>query len=476
MARLKWYYFPLLILQYLMLGVLKVPSPWVITLTILLCFFFPKQKRTFVIAGSMVLGLFLSGNFYALNSYLTISSPFQLSDQFHKFQDVIPLPAVNLASYIVYLLLLALIWAAYRFLFKRFSLVSTFFILSAIYGFVYLSSTLDFSNPTHFLFAIGTAVLVKHTWYVFLFCRDFSLGHKDKAVHWMTNVLPVWTNTTEGRENLNLQKYDVGEIPAFDQTFQGGIRRLMWIMFWYFILVYLKIGTSTLLTSEFVGTDFGYRYNEIVFNIYRTWPSQEPWKIIISVLTFGLSHIIGIFLVHGQMIVAIAHLCGYRLTDYSDEPWKATSFANFFGRLMYYYNYIILTYFYFPALQLTKRWNLSREARIVLCLPFSIFVGGFLYHFMRDSYRPFQYGVAETVDFYIRNLMPYMLYLSVTLTFSAIRSKNKTIRPSLSIQQTARIASYIGIYSIGMMLNCAYFFGGIHKLPSVFLHLLGKGQ
>lgn len=117
--------------------------------------------------------------------------------------------------------------------------------------------------------------------------------------------------------------------------------------------------------------------------------------------------------------IALARLCGFRLPRMIYRPLQATSFVQYMGSFLYYYQQVILKLFFEPFFKFFKahnkvwhRWS----ARFAIF--WGLLVGGLLFHILRDSARLF--GALDLMGFLTSYLqiVPYFIVIGLLAAFS----------------------------------------------------------
>jgi len=83
--------------------------------------------------------------------------------------------------------------------------------------------------------------------------------------------------------------------------------------------------------------------------------------------------------------VSIARLAGYPMPAMFNSPWKAKSFAEFYGRMIHYYSFFLMTVLY-PTFRNLFSFIKNAYIKTYLNLWLSVFCGGFVFHFTNELF------------------------------------------------------------------------------------------
>lgn len=172
-----------------------------------------------------------------------------------------------------------------------------------------------------------------------------------------------------------------------------------------------------------------------------------------SVLKKWLSIILGFIYIYADRIfmlnvyVIMARFSGYNLVSSFNEPWKAKSIGQFYGRILYYYNQVLMVIFVSPLKQLLH-FIPNKIYRFYLSLILGITIGGFYFHFfVRDFERTFEASFYDTVFKYMPTLL-YFFSISIVIVWSQYIS-HKSLEKYLVIKnQFLKVIFYLVVWSL----------------------------
>jgi hypothetical protein len=177
---------------------------------------------------------------------------------------------------------------------------------------------------------------------------------------------------------------------------------------------------------------------------------QHAWERWVALISFFLQGYLRIAFNLG-FAVAIARLAGFELPANFNYPWRARSFVNFFGRLLFYYNQVLMQIFY-PLVKSLLFPIKNKRFKIGAALFLSISFGGFLFHLGSDSALPDLFQSSEDFFSYARSFL-YFSLVALLITFSTLnRKKAASMGP---IVHSLKIALYLVTWSLVLSFSAA---------------------
>ena len=138
----------------------------------------------------------------------------------------------------------------------------------------------------------------------------------------------------------------------------------------------------------------------------------------IFVFASTLSFYLNAFYVIPDFLIGISNMYGLTFLPMTNAPWKARSFADFWGRTTYYINFIVLNYFYFPIKYYLNGKYFSEKLKPLIFF-FAVFIGISYLHLIKDVFLIAQYGSLKSFfNSYFLNRWIYFLGISFFLTLS----------------------------------------------------------
>lgn len=179
-------------------------------------------------------------------------------------------------------------------------------------------------------------------------------------------------------------------------------------------------------------------------------------------VTKWISLILGFICIYAERIfvlnvsVIIARFMGYDLPSSFNEPWKAKTISQFYGRFLYYYNQVLMILFVYPLRQVLY-FIKDKVDRFYLSLVLGITIGGFYFHFfVRDFERIFYDGFWRTLIAYLPTLC-YFLSIGLVIVWSQFIS-HKSLEKYFTIKNHfIKIVMYLFIWSFVYNMYVATF-------------------
>lgn len=116
------------------------------------------------------------------------------------------------------------------------------------------------------------------------------------------------------------------------------------------------------------------------------------------------------------LLLVPAYLMGYNYNFVIRNIFKATSYADFFGRLMYYYSFVIRTFFIWEIKKILGSFELTRAQAKFCAVFFGVFIGSIVYHWSRDLNYDLVYGKDIFANFFTNGIF-YFILLALLITY-----------------------------------------------------------
>lgn len=157
----------------------------------------------------------------------------------------------------------------------------------------------------------------------------------------------------------------------------------------------------------------------------------------------------------GGILIAMIRMMGIKARRQVTEPYKAKSFNDFFSRVYYYYNFLLVEFFIVPFYQAISELRFSKKIRLFLAVFISVFLGGVLLNFLRNDIFIAKFGPLKALELTFGRSF-YFLGVALLSAVSTVRNLN-------SEQETGR--GFLR-QSLGFIL--------IFAMYSFFFHLQGN--
>lgn len=335
--------------------------------------------------------------------------------------------------------------------------------LGLIFGLLFVAHLVRFQNFMFMTFW-ATALFLSRTVFYYLFSQTQKgvRGFESESVTFFT-FIPFWTLLGYQAGPIPIGHAPLVESAAKDAralaTLQlKAIKLLLWtnLLCWSADLVsgfIVDLPATTahpflLLTSWLPSmhlanfTVMGLtQFNQLQIQL------QMPWyKIYLGTMASVLHLVSGNLWGELGAMVAVVRFCGIYAPRPIYRPLEATSFTDFFRRMMYFYSQILTRIFYFPIAGLSRHWLLPASMRKFCCVFLAVFIGALCIHFLRFSQVYLHagfWGVLQTQA----ERSPYYFALALSCSVSSILPRNNGLQERYGWPaQLARVLFYLGIY------------------------------
>ncbi|MBC7538065.1 MAG: hypothetical protein H7281_04545 [Bacteriovorax sp.] len=283
-------------------------------------------------------------------------------------------------------------------------------------------------------------------------------------------IQPFWFLTFEAPENPVYQVEKSNEESLENSKAAAYIFTTCFI-FKIMMILYMT-GLNFVLTKKMsLIIDDTVLVNTLCLSLLKNWKLENAFVLILCIFSYSVSYLGSSFFIYGRVVVGLARLCGFNFPDYINSPWKSQSFADFFSRIMYYYNIIIINHFFYPALEFLRRFNLSRNKKVFIALNWALIFGGFFARFLKDIWKVYKFGFVNAITLTSRLALPYMVVLSLAVTISLyFQKKNNEKKTNI-----ARMFFYFFLYSLIMPLNFSIILGNFNDIIRFYLKIFTLG-
>jgi len=201
-------------------------------------------------------------------------------------------------------------------------------------------------------------------------------------------------------------------------------------------------------------------YNQLHIPLYIKWLTLLSIPFIY--ITWQLVGVLG-------LLVAFLRLLGFRIKRGVYKPHHATNFGQFFQRVYFYYNSILVQFFFFPISRFLRKLNFNRKTHIFYSIFLSILLGGIFLEFIKNPELIVSIGPIKTFQI-IFNRTLYFIGIGLASGLSSI-----WIRP-ISTEKGGgfhplRFAILYSIYSIFFFLQGNLSIGTLHDRVTLLLSL-----
>jgi hypothetical protein len=433
----------------------------------------PKFKLEIVFLYTILFGVGFTRNFFTFHLFgYNFNDPSSIILGSVSAGNTFSMKGVLLyaAGFVLYLFTFFLIFNLFKKIFKEINLASSIFLSLLILALVWFSQSLAvFKNDLVFVLCLSTLMMAKHAFYLFNYVRFFDRLPRSRK-EFSTLIQPFWFLTFEAPEN------PIYQVEKSSKETQENLKATGYIFTTCFIFKIIMIvymtGLNFLLTQKMaLVIDDTALVNTLCLSLLKNWKSENAFILILCIFSYSVSYLGSSFFIYGRIVVGLARLCGFNLPDYINSPWKSQSFSDFFSRIMYYYNIIIINHFFYPALEFLRRFNLSRNKKVFIALNWALIFGGFFARFLKDVWKVYKLGFVKAVVLTSSLALPYMVVLSLAVTISLyFQKKNNEKKTNIF-----RMFYYFFLYSLIMPLNFSMIFGGFNDVVKFYLKILTLG-
>lgn len=212
------------------------------------------------------------------------------------------------------------------------------------------------------------------------------------------------------------------------RTRWSGVKLIVWCL----LLRYFGFALSdTVFGTKYLGFELpsfnvtNYRWYPLMVYMDLPIPLWQKWVALMTNTTFTLMVNVASYV---GMMIAVARLSGFRLFRNTYKPYQASSFHDFFNRLFFYYNEILIHFFFYPSWRRVRKIALPKKVKIFAVIFFTVFVGGQIIHALRISGWLAAVPIERLSLIYLGR-MPYFFLLALFAALSVTFKGSKKDRP-----------------------------------------------
>jgi hypothetical protein len=161
------------------------------------------------------------------------------------------------------------------------------------------------------------------------------------------------------------------------------------------------------------------------------------------------------------------------LPDYIDKPWRSKSFADFFSRTMYYYNIIIINFFFYPSLDFTKKFPFNKKYKMIISLVWALVFGGLFAQAMKRIHLFYTRDFLEAFAYILITTLPYLIVLSLSITVSIFLHKKTLLKEENN--NFTKMFLFIFLFGVINLLNYTRILGGFDGTLGFYLKVFTLG-
>jgi hypothetical protein len=169
-----------------------------------------------------------------------------------------------------------------------------------------------------------------------------------------------------------------------------------------------------------------------LFSLWQRWAG----------LYLELFHNILTLATYGHTLIGALCLLGFRIPRNTDAPLLATTILDFWNRYYFYFNELLVDFFFFPAFLKTSGASLA--GRTLAATAWAAFAGNMYYHLVL-YWSGFVAGNAAGFEALISSRLIYCVLLTVGLCASFMRSPALGMRQPRTVSRGRRVLQSIGV-------------------------------
>lgn len=389
-----------------------------------------KEKSTHLVVISFIFLFLMDSFFYSLdfsslkyfgeNKNLAF---FILSEG----QSYFDLKIMTLGG-LIFLLSLTFVYYRLKVLNPLVYLIGSFFLLTT------LLSTLGKMTFLYQLIIATLLILAKSFWYIGLNLQMIRFSPVSPGLAQLSeSIIPFWSyglvrshSVPNGWREI---KFKLNQNPEIYQIQLSGIRlAILSLSLKYLSALLYKALFGMNLNLPLWG-EFHFPSLELPnpfsmgFNHYNAL-SRPAWECFFVTLINPLLYILREPVGDGGVLIGFIRILGISAPAQVDRPYLAKNFNDFFKRIYFYYNYLLIEFFVVPLYHLMSHLDLTRKLRLFLSVLIAVYTGGVLLNYFRHDLWLVKYGPFEAFSMMLGRSY-YFAGVAFLSAISAVRSKNE---------------------------------------------------
>lgn len=315
----------------------------------------------------------------------------------------------------------------------------------------------QFTEPRGIISILSIAValiIMKCFWYISYSMLSTSSSQQPTLLTYLGSIAPIWSF---GFVRIHAVPRGITEIisSSSEDTSQFTKTQLKGLKIAYFAMIYKIIAVIFFhifynfpfslpqsLHLSLPQFDFAYppfigfsSYNQMAISLWEKW-----FFVLFRPGFYILYEMAG----NAGLVIAFVNLLGFDIQKSVVKPHLAKNFHDFFNRVYFYYNSLIIQFFFIPIYQVLFKLKIKSKMRIFIGIFLAIIIGGLTITYIRGTSHIIQYGFLNSFymsigrSFYLVGLS---LFVGLSIIFNDQISK-------LRITQPIRIFIIYFIYAI----------------------------
>ncbi|HYO11124.1 MAG TPA: hypothetical protein VER17_19320 [Tepidisphaeraceae bacterium] len=288
-------------------------------------------------------------------------------------------------------------------------------------------------GPARVMLAAAAMAYAQYLWFFAFWVTENLSREKGQPLLRTYAWRPFWgfTGVPIGKGSTYLDRTEAKDEEQLAKSQIAGLKLLLRAVFWTAVLIAVKrvvYGPTESLTKiphvapQALIPTYQMSLEALVHG--HPYPLHLRWAALICYFALWVIY----FTIFGHKVVAVARLAGFNIFRNTYRPFLATSIADFYNRIYYYFKELLVQFFFYPTY--LRYFKKRPKVRLFAATLAAAGLGNFLFHFLRTEDRILTHGLLDTLWFY-RSYAVYALVLGVAISLSQIRSlANKGKEPS----------------------------------------------
>ena len=261
---------------------------------------------------------------------------------------------------------------------------------------------------------------------------------------------PFWgyTNVPYGKGTAYLERYEAKDDEQLAVAQLAGLKLLAMAAMWTALLIGAKwalYGRQESLTEISYDAPHGrlptYQMALDAMLAGRPYALPVRWMAVAAYFLLWVLH----FTIFGHKIVAIARLAGFNIFRNTYRPMLATSVADFYNRVYFYFKEMLVAFFFYPTY--LRYFKTRPKVRLFVATLAAAGLGNFLFHFLRDQEHILRLGLVDALIYY-RAYALYALLLGVSISVSQMRILSRKGKQPVGVRRVGAIAACLIFYCL----------------------------
>ena len=305
-----------------------------------------------------------------------------------------------------------------------------------------LASRLPVKGAEAMLLVSAALILGKYIWFFAYAITDVKLRPTVPLARQLGYLRPFWgfSNVPLGKGANYLERVEAKDDAQFLAAQVSGIKLLLWAV----ALAFFTDGINYLLYSPHEGglAKFFHWIPEGLptsLAALRRHVEGQPYPIYLCWIALWAEFFFTVLYmaIWGHIVIAICRMAGFNAAPNTDRPLLATSIADFYNRIYYYFKELLATFFFYPAY--LRYFKTRPKLRLFTATLLAAGFGNFLFHFLRDDVAILELGMWQALlNYHVYAV--YCLILGSAIAFSQMRLMAKETREPTGWRRLGAIA------------------------------------